>query len=225
MANHCCSARNRETSPFSSSTSPAASPTRPNQKSARLSLWTPTPLASTRAPLGSAAMPMPQRAAQGGVSSCWLQLRPPSWLSQQSEKRSLLPPNCARSSAQAACTPHERGAAAILQRHYNAKHLAPLLQRGILDSVAKEKGCVAKPATELCLHGTHNAEGNLVRGMALRMLLESVLRNPQALRGDLHLSPQGLAAALRRGQAYVQIPIFPRAMCRIVPGSPAGCPP
>ena len=26
-------------------------------------------------------MPMPQRAAQGGVSSCWLQLRPPSWLS------------------------------------------------------------------------------------------------------------------------------------------------
>ena len=79
---------------------------------------------------------------------------------------------------------------------------------GILDSVAKEKGCVAKPATELCLHGKHNAEGKLVRGMALRMLLESVLRNPQALRGDLHLSPQGLAAALRRGQAYVQILIF-----------------
>ena len=38
---------------------------------------------------------------------------------------------------------------------------------GILDSVAKEKGCVAKPATELGLHGKHNAEGNLVRGMAL----------------------------------------------------------
>ena len=72
---------------------------------------------------------------------------------------------------------------------------------GILDSVAKEKGYVAKPATELGLHGKHNAEGNLVRGMALRMLLESVLRNPQALRGDLHLSPQGFAAALRRGRA------------------------
>ena len=39
----------------------------------------------------------------------------------------------------------------------NRIHLAPLLQRGILDSVAKEKGCVAKPATELCLHGKHNA--------------------------------------------------------------------
>ena len=30
--------------------------------------------------------------------------------------------DCARNSAQAACTPHERGAAAILQRDYNAKH-------------------------------------------------------------------------------------------------------
>ena len=63
---------------------------------------------------------------------------------------------------------------------------------GILDSVAKEKGCVTKPATELGLHGKHNAEGNLVRGMALRMLLESVLRNSQALRGGAEPKSEGL---------------------------------
>ena len=40
------------------------------------------------------------------------------------------------------------------------------------------------------------AAGGQVCGMALRMLLESVLRNPQALRGARQLSPQGLRELL-----------------------------
>ena len=59
MVNHCCSARNREI-PLQQLDFASRIPYRPNQKSARLSLWTPNPLASTRAPLGSAAMPREQ---------------------------------------------------------------------------------------------------------------------------------------------------------------------
>ena len=57
----------------------------------RVALSEPSPsfvgAASTRASLGSATMPMPQRAAQGAASSCQVQLRPSSPLSQQSENQ------------------------------------------------------------------------------------------------------------------------------------------
>ena len=52
------------------------------------------------------------------------------------------------------------------------------------------------------------AEGDLVRGMALRILLQNLLCTPQALRGARHLSLQGLIESLRRGQGDVLSPIF-----------------